>query len=86
MDDQPSWIDYGNPVDFVPQSVKKSGNASFAKMPSGSIGRAYIAATAATTWEVYYPNGLKKEYNKVQDYGAPMQGVMNSIKAMGGKP
>ncbi|MBY9077096.1 hypothetical protein KIH86_04025 [Paenibacillus sp. HN-1] len=85
MNSKPAWIDMGNPVDFVPQSVKKSGNASFAKMPSGSIGRAYIPATAATTWEVYYPNGLLKKYNKVQNYGAPMQGIMNSIKAMGGK-
>lgn len=85
MNSQPAWIDAGNPVDFVPQSTKNSGNASFANMPSGSIGRAYIPATAATTWEVYYPNGLLKEYNTVQNYGAPMQGVMNSITAMGGK-
>ncbi|WP_040950108.1 RHS repeat-associated core domain-containing protein [Gorillibacterium massiliense] len=86
MNSQPAWIDLGNYVDFVPQSVKNSGNASFANMPSGSIGRAYIAATAATTWEVYYPNGLLKKYNTVQNYGAPMQGVMKSIKAMGDNP
>lgn len=61
MNSQPAWIDYGNNVDFVPQSVKNSGNASFANMPSGSIGRAYISATAATTREVYYPNGLLKD-------------------------
>jgi hypothetical protein len=84
MNSQPSWIDMGNRVDFVPQSVKKSGNASFAKMPSGSIGRAYISATAATTWEVYYPNGLLKKYNKVQNYGAPMKVVIKAIKAMVG--
>lgn len=46
-------------IDFLPQSVKDSGNASFASMPSDSIGRAYIPAT----WEVYYPDGLLKSYN-----------------------
>lgn len=86
MDSKPSWVDAGNPVDFVPNDVKNSGNADFRSLPSGSIGRAYIAATAATTWEVYYPNGLKKEYNKIQDYGAPLNATMQNIKAMGGDP
>ena len=82
MNGNPAWIDYGNPVDFVPASVKTSGNNDFASMPSGSIGRAYIPATAAATWEVYYPDGLLKSYNKVQNYGAPMEGVLSFIKAM----
>ncbi|TCL60993.1 hypothetical protein EDD76_10190 [Kineothrix alysoides] len=82
MNSSPAWIDAGNPVDFVPLSVKDSGNASFASMPSGSIGRAYIPATAAATWEVYYPEGLLKSYNKVQNYGAPMKGVLRFIVAM----
>ncbi|MCA9331095.1 C40 family peptidase, partial [Candidatus Saccharibacteria bacterium] len=86
MDSQPSWIDAGNPVDFVPQDIKDSGNASFQSMPEGTIGRAYIPATAATTWEVYYPNGLKKEYNKVQDYGHPLNDTMENIQKMGGNP
>ena len=85
MDSQPAWTDIGkNYVDFVPQSVKDYGNASFAKMPKGSIGRAYIAATAAATWEVYYPDGLLKKNNKVMNYGAPLTGVLNAIKDMGG--
>ena len=87
MTNPPAWVDLGQSdpslrVDFVPQSVKDSGNASFASMPSGSIGRAYIPATAATTWEVYYPNGLLKSYNKVQNYGAPLNGILSSINAM----
>lgn len=85
MSGSPSWIDAGNPVDFVPQSVKDSGNADFQSMPSGTIGRAYIPSTAAATWEVYYPNGLLKSYNQVQDYGAPMTACIKVIKAWGGK-
>src|SRR5574338_259759 len=54
MDSKPSWIDAGNPVDFVPQDVKDKGNAHFQSIGSGTIGRAYIPATAAATWEVYY--------------------------------
>lgn len=86
MNSQPAWIDAGNPVDFVPQEVKNSGNASFQSMPSGTIGRAYIPATAATTWEVYYPNGLKAEFNRVQNYGAPLNDTMKNIQRMGGDP
>ena len=86
MSSIPSWIDAGNPVDFVPQAVKDAGNADFKKMPSGSIGRLYIAAGAAAAWEIYYPNGLKKEYNQVQNYATPLEDAMNNIKSMGGDP
>lgn len=84
MNSQPSWIDVGNPVDFVPQSVKTSGNQHFQSLPSGTIGRVVIAGTAAATWEVYYPQGLLKEYNKVQDYGKPLNNMMNLIISWGG--
>lgn len=86
MDSKPSWIDAGNPVDFVPQDIKDSGNASFQSMPAGTIGRAYIPATAAATWEVYYPDGLKKEFNRVQNYGHPLTDTMRNIEKMGGNP
>lgn len=95
MDSIPAWVDVGrasrragggSPVDFVPQDVKDSGNAHFQGMPAGTIGRAYIPATAATTWEVYFPDGLKKEFNLVQNYGKPLTGMMQSIEKMGGNP
>lgn len=86
MNSQPAWTDVSQQpplrMDFVPQSVKDSENASFASMPSGSTGRAYISATAAATWEVYYSQGLSKDYNKVQNYGAPMKGFLSFIAAM----
>lgn len=82
----PSWVDAGNPVDFVPQGIKDAGNADFQSMPVDTIGRSYIPATAATTWEVYYPNGLKKEFNKVQNYGSPLSDMIEGIKSMGGNP
>lgn len=85
MTNQPSWIDAGNPVDFVPQSVKDSGNADFNSMPSGTVGRSYIPSTAAATWEVYYPQGLQGAYNGVQNYGAPLSQCIKVIKSWGGK-
>lgn len=85
-DYSPSWIDAGNPVDFVPQEVQSAGNADFQSMPLGTVGRSYIPLTAATTWEVYYPDGLKKEFNKVQDYGHPLNDTIENIKSMGGDP
>jgi hypothetical protein len=86
MDSKPSWIDAGNPVDFVPQDVKDKGEADFQNMPSGTIGRTFIPATAAAAWEVYYPDGLKVEFNKVQNYGTPLKTVMDAIVKMGGNP
>lgn len=84
MSGVPAWIDYANFNDFVPSDVKATGNADFENMLSGSIGRVVIAGTAAATWEVYYPNGLKAEYNGVQDYGAPITGMMETIIEWGG--
>lgn len=82
--DNPAWIDYANYNDFVPADVKAEGNVHFAGLKSGSIGKVVIAGTAAATWEVYYPNGLKAEYNGVQDYGAPITAMLNSIEEWGG--
>ena len=84
MNGKPAWIDYANYKDFVPASVKRKGNKDFKNMPKGSIGRAYIPGTAATTWEVYYPKGLKASYNGVQNYGAPLNDAMKTIEYWGG--
>ena len=84
MSGRPSWIDYGNPVDFVPKSVKDEGNNHFTSLPSGTIGRALIPLTAAATWSTYYPKGLLKEYNKVQNYADPIKVIADSIIAWGG--
>lgn len=84
MTDRPAWVDVGNPVDFVPSNVKEQGNNHFKSIPRGSIGRVVITGTAAATWEVYYPKGLLKEYNKVQNYGKPLTNMMITIKEWGG--
>lgn len=83
--DTPAWIDYDNYKDFVPASVKTAGNEHFKNMKSGSIGKVVIAGTSASTWEVYYPNGLKKEYNGIQNYAPPLKGMLDTIEAWGGK-
>lgn len=84
MNEKPAWIDYANYNDFVPQSVKQSGNKDFNNLPSGAIGRVVIAGTAAATWEVYYPNGLKASYNGVQNYGKPLTEQYKNIEKWGG--
>ena len=85
MGQAPSWIDAGNPVDFVPQDVKDMGNAHFASLPAHTVGRAYIASTAAACWGAYYPQGLTQAYNQVQDYAYPLGGALKVIKFWGGK-
>ena len=82
--ENPAWIDFANYNNFVPMSVQTAGNADFASMSSGTIGKVVIAGTAAGAWEVYYPLGLKKEYNGVQNYGAPINLMMNYIISWGG--
>jgi len=84
MDEKPAWIDVAHPLDFVPASVKKSGNAEFKKLIKGSIGRGYISSTSAATWEVYYPQGLKASVNGVMNYATPLKDSMNTILSWGG--
>ncbi|MCS5737479.1 hypothetical protein, partial [Herbiconiux daphne] len=54
-------------------------------MALGTVGKSYIPSTAATTWEVYYPNGLLAQYNQIQDYGHPLSDAIRVIKSWGGK-
>lgn len=82
--DAPAWIDFANYNDFVPSDVKTAGNEDFTNMTLGSIGKVVIAGTAAATWEVYFPNGLLATYNGVQDYGTPINHMMNYIIDWGG--
>lgn len=80
----PSWYDASFPVHFVPQSVITAGNADFASMPNGTIGRVYIPGTAAATWATYYPQGLLASYNQVQNYADPIATAINTIRFWGG--
>ena len=65
----PAWDDPGGgTVGVVPQAVINEGNAHYASLPAGTIGRAYVAMTAAATWSMYYPQALKASVNGVQDY------------------
>lgn len=84
MNSKPAWIDYANYKDFVPKDIQRDGNAHFKSIKSGAIGRVLIAGTAAATWEVYYPLGLKKEYNGVQNYAPPLKVILDSIEQWGG--
>jgi len=87
--DKPAWQDLGTSSgngNFVPQDVQNAGNADFESMPTGTIGRIIIPATAAATWGTYYPDGLKKEVNGVQTYGNPIESIQKFITELGGDP
>ena len=81
----PAWDDPGGgTVGMVPQSVRQNGNAEFAKWGLGTIGHVYGAGTAAAAWAIWYPQGLKAEYNGVQNYGNPLAQCVDLIKSWGG--
>ena len=81
----PAWDDpFGGTVGIVPQSVRDNGNAEYAKWGLGTIGHVYGAGTAAAAWAIWYPQGLKAEYNGVQDYGNPLAQCVDLIKSWGG--
>lgn len=82
---QPAWDDPGGgTVGVVPVSVQEEGNAHYASLAQGTIGRAYVAMTAAATWSMYYPQALNASVNGVQNYGNPLQGCIDLIKSWGG--
>lgn len=81
----PAWDDpFGGTVGIVPQSVRQNGNAEYAKWGLGTIGHVYGAGTAAAAWAIWYPQGLKAEYNGVQNYGNPLGQCVDLIKSWGG--
>ena len=81
----PAWDDpFGGTVGMVPQSVRNNGNAEYAKWGLGTIGHVYGAGTAAAAWAIWYPQGLKAEYNGVQNYGNPLAQCVDLIKSWGG--
>lgn len=81
----PAWDDPGGgTVGMVPQSVRQNGNAEYAKWGLGTIGHVYGAGTAAAAWAIWYPQGLKAEYNGVQNYGNPLAQCVDLIKSWGG--
>lgn len=81
----PAWDDPGGgTVGMVPQSVRQNGNAEFAKWGLGTIGHVYGSGTAAAAWAIWYPQGLKAEYNGVQNYGNPLSQCVDYIKSWGG--
>lgn len=81
----PAWIDAGYPVNCVPTDVIQAGNADFKNTPIGTVKRAYVPMTAASTWAYYYPPALKKSNNGIQDYGNPIQQCTDYLNEMGAK-
>ena len=81
----PAWIDAGYPVNCVPEKVIREGNEDFSKTPLGTIKRAYVPMTAASTWAYYYPQALNASVNGISNYGNPMQQCTDYLNEMGAK-
>ena len=64
--------------------MRNNGNAEVANWGLGRIGHVYGAGTAAAAWAIWYPQGLKAEYNGVQNYGNPLAQCVDLIKSWGG--
>lgn len=80
---QLAWIDLMNPYYETPKDKQAKGQAFANALPKGAIGRMYLSGTAAATWAAFDPEALKKEVNKVQDYGNPLTGCMQLLSAWG---
>ena len=69
----------------VPADVQAAGNADFATIPAGTIGRAYIAMTGAAALDIYYPDGLAPgRVERPGGHGRPITNMMNMIISLGG--
>lgn len=78
---QLAWYDAGNPYYTTPVDKQAEGQAFADALPKGAIGRMYLAGTAAATWAAFDPDALKGSVNGVQDYGDPIKGCMDLLKA-----
>lgn len=76
-----AWVDVANPYYETPADKQAEGQAFADALPQGAIGRMYLSGTAAATWAAFDPDALKAEVNGVQDYGDPIQGCMDLLKA-----
>lgn len=76
-----AWYDAQYPYYTSPADKQAIGNAYMADTKPGMIARVMLQGTAAATWAMFDPNGLKKEYNQVQDYADPFEHQISIIKS-----
>ena len=60
--------------------AKAEADADYAAIPTGTIGKAYLAMTAAAVWATWMP-----DYLATTPFGDPIQGSIDLIKSWGGK-
>lgn len=76
-----AWYDAQYPYYTSPPDKQAIGNAYMETTTNGMIARVMLQGTAAATWAMFDPNGLKKEYNQVQDYSDPFAHQISLIKS-----
>lgn len=74
-----AWVDSANNNNQPSASVQQKGNAEASSLPTGSIGRIYLAGTAAAVWAAFAPEYLTTAYNGVQNYGDPIAGCISLL-------
>lgn len=80
-----AWVDGANSPAGPSQDVRAKGNATANSLPSSAIGRMYLRGTAAAVWATFAPEWLNASVNGVANYGDPIKGCMEKLKAWGGK-
>ena len=76
-----AWYDAQYPYYTSPPDKQAIGNAYMETTTNGMIARVMLQGTAAATWAMFDPNGLKKDYNQVQDYSDPFAHQISLIKS-----
>lgn len=81
-----AWYDQAFPDRYTtPKDKQEKGQKEADSLPKGSIGRMYLAGSAAMTWACFDPEALKGSVNGVQDYGDPIAGITALLKEWGAK-
>ncbi|SLN01895.1 Membrane proteins related to metalloendopeptidases [Brachybacterium faecium] len=76
-----AWYDVQYPYYTSPKDKQANGNAYMSETKNGMIARVMLQGTAAATWAMFDPDGLKGNVNGVQDYADPFTHQMSLIKS-----
>lgn len=74
-----AWDDISNQYYTTPADKQAAGQDFANKLPSGTIGRLYLAATAAACWALFDREALSVNVNQVTNYGDPVKGCMDLL-------
>lgn len=75
-----AWVDSVHNQNQPSAEVQANGQREANEFKQKSFGRGFVGLTAASTWAIWAPEFLKKEYNGVQDYADPWLAMITTFK------